>query len=397
MALVLTTNDPAGPCLATKDTVQITIKPIPGLTFGTIQSVCSGNAFSIPLIPSLNSPPASYTWSLIAPSPLPSGVTTTLSGSLPAPTSSFSGTATNLTNNPVQLQYGIIPIVNGCSGSPSNALVTINPLPQPLITPPGPTTACNGTTVTLTTSVYSSYLWSNGGTGQSITVSAAGNYSVSVTNSYGCAGSSAVSNVNFSVPINPTFDQISPICFNGTFSLPTTSTNGISGTWSPAINNQATTTYTFTPSTGQCANNATMTVVVNPLPTPTVSANGPLTFCQGSSVILTATGGTSYVWYQNGTAVPGGTSNTLTVTQAGDYTVTVTNSNGCAATSGIQTVVVNLNPQPTIVPAGPVTNCQGTPLIISTGSNFSTYAWFLGSSTSTLGGNDSLSITTAGS
>ncbi len=48
--------------------------------------------------------------------------------------------------------------------------------------------------------------------------------------------------------------------------MPTTSNNGITGTWSPALNNSATTTYTFTPDTGQCANNITMQIVVNPFP-----------------------------------------------------------------------------------------------------------------------------------
>ena len=47
--------------------------------------------------------------------------------------------------------------------------------------------------------------------------------------------------------VDPVFDPIDAICEGGTFTLPTTSTNGISGTWSPAINNAATTTYTFTP------------------------------------------------------------------------------------------------------------------------------------------------------
>ena len=47
--------------------------------------------------------------------------------------------------------------------------------------------------------------------------------------------------------VDPVFDPIDPICEGGTFTLPATSTNGISGTWSPAIDNAATTTYTFTP------------------------------------------------------------------------------------------------------------------------------------------------------
>ena len=43
-------------------------------------------------------------------------------------------------------------------------------------------------------------------------------------------------------PITPTFNSIAPICSGENFSLPTSSNNGITGTWSPAINNTATTT-----------------------------------------------------------------------------------------------------------------------------------------------------------
>ncbi|MBF2709759.1 immunoglobulin domain-containing protein, partial [Flavobacterium soyangense] len=60
---------------------------------------------------------------------------------------------------------------------------------------------------------------------------------------------------------------VPPICSGDVLApLPTTSTNGVSGTWSPAINNTSTTTYTFTPTAGQCATTpVTMTIVVNPI------------------------------------------------------------------------------------------------------------------------------------
>ena len=65
--------------------------------------------------------------------------------------------------------------------------------------------------------------------------------------------------------------------------ISTTSNNGVTGTWSPAVNNAATTTYTFTPTAGQCATTASMTVTVNPT--------------SNQSTTQTACG--SYVW--NGT------------------------------------------------------------------------------------------------
>jgi gliding motility-associated-like protein len=62
----------------------------------------------------------------------------------------------------------------------------------------------------------------------------------------------------------PVFTAIPPICPGGfLFPLSTTSMNSITGTWSPALNNSATTTYTFTPDAGQCATTATTIIIVD--------------------------------------------------------------------------------------------------------------------------------------
>jgi gliding motility-associated-like protein len=80
----------------------------------------------------------------------------------------------------------------------------------------------------------------------------------------------------------PTFTAVAPICNGGTLNaLPTASLNGFNGTWSPALNNTATTTYTFTPTSGQCASVTTMIITVNPNVTPTFNAIGQL--CIGES------------------------------------------------------------------------------------------------------------------
>ena len=91
-----------------------------------------------------------------------------------------------------------------------------------------------------------------------------------------------------SLPVNPIFTQVAPICSGDVLAdLPLTSTNSISGTWAPAINNLATTTYTFTPTAGQDANTATMTIVVNIKPVLSFTAN-PFPLCVGSSSVLSA-------------------------------------------------------------------------------------------------------------
>ena len=84
-----------------------------------------------------------------------------------------------------------------------------------------------------------------------------------VTNNNGCSATSSATVVTVNASTVPTFTQVPAICSGGSFSLPTNSNNNITGTWLPAINNTATTTYTFTPTAGQCASTASMTVTVN--------------------------------------------------------------------------------------------------------------------------------------
>ncbi len=67
--------------------------------------------------------------------------------------------------------------------------------------------------------------------------------------------------------IPPTFSIPPSYCQGDTVApLPTTSTNGINGTWSPPISNY-TSTYVFTPNTGQCSITASIAIFVNPAPT----------------------------------------------------------------------------------------------------------------------------------
>jgi hypothetical protein len=107
------------------------------------------------------------------------------------------------------------------------------------------------------------------------------------TTAAGCTATCSF-DVTVNAPAPPTFTQVAPICVGGTLAaLPTTSNNGVTGTWAPAIDATVTTTYTFTPDAGQCAVPTTMTIVVNPLPTVAFAAN-PFPVCAGSSTVLTA-------------------------------------------------------------------------------------------------------------
>ncbi|MBP6459366.1 MAG: PKD domain-containing protein [Crocinitomicaceae bacterium] len=76
-----------------------------------------------------------------------------------------------------------------------------------------------------------------------------------------------VSSTTMEIIVNPkyipTFEKVNPICKgDNLFSLPTSSLNGIIGSWSPVINNQVTTNYTFTPNSGTCVDKVTMSITV---------------------------------------------------------------------------------------------------------------------------------------
>ena len=99
--------------------------------------------------------------------------------------------------------------------------------------------------------------------------------------------------------ITPTF-QIDDICIGETIGvLPVVSDEGITGSWTPAVNNLATTTYTFTPDPGQCANTTTETVNVNPINTLTISTeNISKPFATNQMIEVTVTGGSGDYEYQ---------------------------------------------------------------------------------------------------
>ena len=103
-----------------------------------------------------------------------------------------------------------------------------------------------------------------------------GVYELTQISGGGCSAStSGIQTITISNGIIPIFDSITPICSGTNFSLPTVSNNGIIGTWSPTFNNTQTTTYTFNPTAGQCANTTTLTVGITNATTPTFPMFGP--------------------------------------------------------------------------------------------------------------------------
>jgi|GEM_PF-1081136 hypothetical protein len=119
-------------------------------------------------------------------------------------------------------------------------------------------------------------------------------------------------------------------------------------------------------------------------PSANITASGPLTYCTGGQLSLMAnTGlGLTYQWQFNGNDIPAptGTMQTLPVTGAGNYTVSVRNI-GCATTSSI----VPVTSGPLTVSLGNDTSfCQSTPLILDAGYPGAKYTWSTGDTTQSI-------------
>jgi len=268
--------------------------------------------------------------------------------------------------------YTVIATVDGCTGT---GTVTVNV--QPGILPTiiaSPDSLCPGASTTLTATGGNTYLWSSGQSGPSIVVTPAAStlYTVTVTGSV-CEGTA-----NVTVTVNPLPSPIATanpavLCIGQSTTL--TATGGDTYLWgggqtgaSIVVTPSATTTYsvTATDSNG-CQAATSVTVTVNPLPVATVTAT-PSQICAGDTTVLSATGGTSYLWSTGAT----GASVSVAPSNTTLYSVTVTNL-GCTA-SASTTILVN--PLPTAL-ADPDTICVGESALL-TASGGDLYQWSTG-------------------
>lgn len=112
-----------------------------------------------------------------------------------------------------------------------------------------------------------------------------------------------------------------------------------------------------------------------------ISAGGPTIFCQGGSVLLSATySGATVQWKKNGTNIAGATSPTYSVIKTGDYTCVTTSPCG-TATSTLIHVIVNKNPTASITAEGATTFCAGGSVTLTEAPvGGSTYQWYKGAS-----------------
>ncbi|MEW6468474.1 MAG: gliding motility-associated C-terminal domain-containing protein [Bacteroidota bacterium] len=228
--------------------------------------------------------------------------------------------------------------------------------------------ACNGSASAIAgggTPGYS-YSWAPGGlTTSTINNQCAGTYTVTVTDANGCTGQQTVT-IGTPPQLFTSVSWTNVLCNGQCNGTATVVANG--GTppytynWTPgnmttaSISNLCPGTYTITVTDANgCTQQATVTITQPPLLTASISATTTsCNVCNGTATVTVA-GGTpaySYSWV----TTPVQTTQTAVGLCPGQYTVVVTDANGCTATAVAtvtQTVVI------TITTSGTTLNCFG--------------------------------------
>ena len=326
-----------GQC-ATTATLNVAVSPIitPTFSFGTALSFCAGA--TAPALPIISTNGINGSWS-------------------PA-----------VINNQNSGTYTFTPAVGQCA-VPINLIVTVNPIVTPTFAFGSSLTICASGPIPVLPATSDNGI--NGSWNPSLVDDQnSGTYTFTPA-----AGECAVA-ASFTVTVNPnitptfSFGASVTICQNAAAaSLPATSTNGITGTWNPAvIDNQNSGTYTFTPDAGQCALVTTLSVTVNPNITPTFSFGTSLSICAGSTGPVLSTTSDNGI---NGTWSPSVIDNQ----NSGGYLFTPTVGQ-CATTT---TLTVTIDPiiTPTFSFGSSLTICAGgsVPILPVTSANGVTGVW----------------------
>ena len=364
----VTATSNLGSCIAT-ESIIVSIETITVGISPSNPSICNGQAVTLTASPSI---PANLLWSTSATT---ASISATVGGN-------YSVTATT---------------ANGCTAS-ANTNVNVGQLPVLTIT--NDTTICNGQNVTLQISsdIPASFLWSNGSTSSSITVSTAGTYSVTATATTG----GCISTEQVIVGVETLTLSLSPsnpnIC-NGQAVTLTANTNITANLlW----NTSATTTsisattagnYSVTATTANgCTANAATTVSVGQFPI--LSLTNDSTICSGSIIDLIASSNvpSSFSWNN------GDTDSIVTTTAAGQFIVTATTLGTSCSTTDTVSVNVDLVTL-TITPAN-ATICNGIPVTLTAGSNQTvTQNWSTGETSQSIlvnqAGTYSVTVTSA--
>ncbi len=396
-------------CFGDPVDVVITIHPQPVILPAQIKTVCSGVAIGkeIVLVPGNTPAGTLFNW------PLPSisdfsvqGTAGTDVAADPAGTIHINDMIDNLSGSPITATYTITPVSSfGCAGTPTTAIITINPepIPQPIS---GRDKICiseKNVLYNINNVSGSTFHWTvDAAIGTKIfdfnanailvdaaAVPGSGNITVYETNSYVCKGDISTKTVEvYSVPAPENITGPAEVCANSTHVYSVTNRPGSVYNWTipggtAILGDPSASSITLifanvggavsvreTTSAGCIVNHFPLGVTLNQLPTATIS--GGSTICDGGSgaltVDFTGTGPYSFTYALNG--VPQPPINTsadpyaLNVTQAGTYTIVNVTDANCTNT-GTGTTTVAYFPKPTGTISGTSEMCRGASTVLT--------------------------------
>ncbi len=340
-----------------KDTIVVTEDVALIVDLGIDQSYCAGSAFSSTLDAQYAG--ATYLWN----------------------DNSANQTLTATTAGTYSV---IVTDIDGCVGKDT---IVITEKVTPIVNLGPDDSYCAGTTFSTTLNAGNTganYLWSDGSTNQTLNVSTAGTYSVTVTNANNCSANGTITITEDAAPV-VNLGTVTSYCAGSSMTLDAGNT-GATYLWNDGSTNQTLNvsvagTYSVTvTNANNCSANGTITITESTLPV--VDLGTVTTYCAGSSMTLDAGNtGATYLWNDNST------NQTLNVSAAGTYSVTVKNTNNCSA-NGTITITESTLP---VVDLGPITSyCVGSSMTLDAGNAGATYLWNDNST------NQTLSVSTAG-
>lgn len=259
--------------------------------------------------------------------------------------------------------------------------VNIGVAPRPVIEAVGPSGVCPGDSVVLRlTKTYDRYMWTTGDSTRVIAVRTGGNVGVAVMDRAGRTGLSSPFKVEVfdaPAPVLTVPDTVS-LCSGNSLPLATTQPYA-AYRWSTGdtaaallIDSAGTFFVEVTDSNG-CSGVSDTLVVILDDPIVSITANGPLTFCEGDTLWLRASGG-FVTWRWNN----GGPFQDLAVTASGRYSVRAVNAAGCIAFSDTVDAVMLPRPLAVITSDKSFTLCANDSLTLDAQDGYAQYLWSTG-------------------